>query len=70
MERTKKTDFVKLCTKQGPGADVSIKSDKTGLTDSFRIKIALNIKTRKGTVTEDELRNACFSVSIQKLRKI
>ena len=30
------------------------------LTDSFRSKIALNIKTKKRIIIEDELRSACF----------
>ena len=34
--------------------------NKTGLTDNFRSKIALNMKTGKGIVIEDELRSGCF----------
>ena len=34
--------------------------NKTSLTDNFRCKIALNIKTGNDIVIGDELRSACF----------
>ena len=44
----------------GPGPDVSIRQDKTGLMDSFRSKIALNIKIGEDIVITDGFRSVCF----------
>ena len=42
--------------------------NKTGLTDNFRSKIALNMKTGKGIVIEDELRSGFFFLPADILR--